>query len=92
AFLKRNDDTPLAAMLRAAWLDQLAAQRRWKEYLAFYREDADIDRRCHHLQALIETGRAEQAFARMAPVWLHGKSRPKSCDPAIEAWSAAGHR
>lgn len=92
AFLSRNDDTPLAARLRATWLDQLAAQRRWKDYLAFYREDADIDRRCHHLQALIETGRAEQAFARMAPVWLHGKSRPKSCDPAIEAWSAAGHR
>ena len=92
AFLTRNDDTPLAARLRAAWLDHLAAQRRWNYYLAFYREDADIDRRCHHLQALIETGRAEQAFARMAPVWLHGKSRPKSCDPAIEAWSAAGHR
>jgi soluble lytic murein transglycosylase len=92
SFLTRHEDTPLAGMLRAAWLDHLAAQRRWKDYLAFYHTDSDIDRRCHHLQALLETGKAKQAFAAMAPVWLHGKSRPKSCDPAIDAWSAAGHR
>lgn len=92
AFLERHQATPLADMLRAEWLDHLAAQQRWGDYLAFYRDGSDVDRRCHHLRALIETGQQDRAFAKIGPIWLHGKSRPKSCDPALDAWIAAGQR
>ncbi len=91
-FLQRYRTTPLAARLRARWLNQLARQKRWSEYLAFYQPTDNISRRCGHLQALIVTGRAKEAFPQVADIWLYGKSRPSACDPVFKAWSKAGYR
>ena len=91
-FLETYRSTPLAWRLRARWLDQLAKQKRWSDYLAFYEPSKSIDRRCDHLHALIATGKAEQAFPQVAEIWLYGKSRPSACDPVFDAWSKAGHR
>ena len=91
AFLKTHQDTPLASRLRAQWLNQLARQQRWSEYLAFYRPSRSIERQCHRLNALIKTGKTDQALSEVADIWLHGKSRPRACDPVFAVWSAAGH-
>jgi soluble lytic murein transglycosylase len=89
-FLETHQDTPLANRLRAQWLNQLAIQQRWSEYLAFYRPTRNIERKCHRLNALIETGKADQALPEVADIWLYGKSRPRACDPVFAAWTAAG--
>ncbi len=91
-FLETYRSTPLAWRLRARWLDQLAKQKRWSDYLAFYEPSKSIDRRCDHLRALIATGKADQAFPQVAEIWLHGKSRPSACDPVFNAWGKAGYR
>ena len=57
-FLTRYGTTPLAPRLRANWLNQLARQRRWSDYLRFYQPTKNIGRRCHYLHALIATGKA----------------------------------
>ncbi len=89
-FLEKNEDTPLAALLRARWLNILAKRQDWKSYLRFYIPQSNISRQCHYLRALIHTGRKEQAFSQVEPIWLHGKSRPKACDPVFQAWRKAG--
>jgi len=89
-FLRTYADTPLAPLLRSRWLSVLAGRKDWKNYLRFYREQKSVERQCHYLQALIKTGKKEMAFSRVEPLWLHGKSRPKACDPVFKAWRKAG--
>ncbi len=89
-FLQTYADTPLAPLLRSRWLSVLAKRKDWKNYLRFYKEQKSVERQCHYLQALIQTGKKEKAFAKVEPLWLYGKSRPKACDPVFEAWQNAG--
>ena len=91
-FLTTYAATPLDQRLRANWLNLLAKQRRWRDYLDFYVPSTNISRRCHHLQALIETGRSDEALPLVEEIWLYGKSRPSACDPVFKAWTAAGYR
>ncbi len=91
-FLKRHAGTPVADLLRRDWLDLLARKQRWWLYLADYVPQRSVRRQCHHLRALIETGRADEAWPKVEKLWLHGRSRPKVCDPVFAAWEAAGKR
>jgi soluble lytic murein transglycosylase len=91
AFLEKHRDTPLAGRLRAQWLNRLAGQQRWSEYLAFYHPSGSIDQQCHRLNALIKTGKADQALPKVGDIWLYGRSRPRACDPVFAAWTAAGY-
>ncbi|WP_456379796.1 transglycosylase SLT domain-containing protein [Thiolapillus sp.] len=89
-FLEQHGNTPLAALLRARWLNVLARRQDWNGYLQFYTPQSNISRQCHYLQALIRTDQKEQAFSQVEPIWLYGKSRPKACDPVFKAWRKAG--
>ena len=89
-FLEDYAETPLAELLRTAWLDELARQRRWGEYLAFYRTTDNTRLRCHQLYALLQAGQAQTVWPQVEAVWLHGHSRPRACDPLLKAWRAAG--
>jgi soluble lytic murein transglycosylase len=90
-FLHDHADTPLAGRIRRAWLARLADRGRWAAYAEFYAPDDSTERLCHYLRALLHLGRAEQSFARTEAVWLSGESRPKACDPLLDAWREAGH-
>lgn len=91
-FLDRHEDTPLEWLLRRDWLNQLAAKGRWKTFLAFHQPSTNVTRTCNYLNALIKTGRADEAMPQVEAVWLHGKSQPRACDPVFAAWTKAGHR
>jgi soluble lytic murein transglycosylase len=91
-FLQQHAGTPVADLLRRDWLDLLARKRRWQLYLADYVPQRSIQRQCHHLRALIETGQAREAWPRVEKIWLHGRSRPRACDPVFAAWERAGKR
>jgi soluble lytic murein transglycosylase len=92
AFLKKHKGTPLAWKLRIRWLDQLAAQERWVEYLTFYDHGKNVSRQCHYLHALIATGQERAALGQVDRLWLHGKSQPRACDPVFKVWVEAGGR
>ena len=91
-FLQTYHDTPLAWRLRRDWLDHLAGKRRWKEYIIYYEPSNSVARQCQYLNALIATGRKQQAIAQVEAIWLHGKSQPRACDPVFKVWTQAGHR
>jgi soluble lytic murein transglycosylase len=90
-FLRDHGDTPLADRLRRAWLQKLADQDRWSAYADVYVPDDSPERRCHYLNALIQTGRVDVAFSQTEGIWLSGQSRPAACDPLFDAWRDAGH-
>jgi soluble lytic murein transglycosylase len=90
SFLESAHDTPLASRLRPVHLARLARGGRWSDYARLYRPDASSERQCWFLRALIETGRAEEAWGQVEPLWLSGHSQPDACDPVFAAWRDAG--
>ena len=91
-FLGENGDTVVGDRLLARWLNHLAKQKRWAAFLDFYQESRNVGLRCHYLHALIETGRRQEALGQVDAIWLHGKSRPRACDPVFAAWTESGQR
>jgi soluble lytic murein transglycosylase len=73
-FLDDYADMPLAGHLRLRWLNLLAKNERWQDYVAFYQPQKSIDRQCHYLNALIQSGKKSEAFKHVEHLWLYGKS------------------
>ncbi|GAB6041811.1 transglycosylase SLT domain-containing protein [Endothiovibrio diazotrophicus] len=90
AFLEAHDGEAVAILLRRHWLDHLAKSKRWKAYLAFYRPDYSATRHCHYLEARLRSGKTDGLWQEVEETWLVGKSQPNACDPAFDAWRAAG--
>ncbi|MCA1851566.1 MAG: hypothetical protein LC647_03985, partial [Beggiatoa sp.] len=85
AFLEAYPDSILAARLRSAWLERLAKEERWGEFLTFYRPQEDLGMRCYELYARIVTGRLAGVAEEARTLWLTGAAQPQSCEPAF-AW------
>lgn len=89
-FLQRYQGSPITEQFRRAYLNILGEQGRWEEFLEFYHPSDNAHRNCLQLQALIQTGKKEIALNSVEPLWLNGRSMPKSCDPVFDAWRKAG--
>ncbi|MEA3275727.1 MAG: transglycosylase SLT domain-containing protein [Pseudomonadota bacterium] len=89
-FLEDYRDTPLARRLRRAWLERLAKQQRWQDYVRFYEPDSSTERLCNYLHGLILTGNRDEALGQVEPLWLTGRSQPDACDPVFDAWEQDG--
>ena len=90
SFLKEQDNTFYAERLRANWLDRLAKQQRWSEYLQYYRAPQSAERQCYRLQALLATGQKQLAYELTPAMWLVPHSQDKACDPVFARWKQAG--
>ncbi len=90
AALSVLEETPLQSQLRDRWLALLADEGLWHSYLSFSQPGGSIERQCNRLQALIETGKRQQAFNSVPKLWLSGTSRPAACDPVFDRWIDAG--
>lgn len=91
AFTARYGAYPFAKQLRDRWLLKLPGQGRWTDYLENYEPSSSATRRCYYLRSIYRSGERAQALEQVAPLWLHGKSQPKACDPLFEAWIDAGY-
>ncbi|MGQ0592306.1 MAG: transglycosylase SLT domain-containing protein [Gammaproteobacteria bacterium] len=85
AFVEAYPDSILAARLRRAWLERLAKEGRWPEFLTFYRPQEEVGMRCYEVYARIVTGRESGVAEEARTLWLTGTSQPESCEPAF-AW------
>ena len=86
-------NSPLPARLRKAWMKNLGKRGRWQQFLDNYQETTNVELRCYQLRAryrLGDKGDKAAALDAVAPLWIVGKSQPKSCDPLFETWVAAG--
>ncbi len=85
-FLSRYGQTRQAVLLRQRWLERLAEQEDWGEFVQYYRETDNINLQCLHSLALASLGRREEAFAGAERVWVTGNSLPASCDRLFDLW------
>lgn len=89
-FLDEQEGTFYADRLRQTWLDRLARQQRWADYLDFYRSPQSDQRACYQLQALLATGQKQEAYKLTADMWLVPHSQNKACDPVFASWNQQG--
>lgn len=87
AFLEGNKESRYAGLLRAKWLDYLAGQERWQEFLRYYEADANTARECWFYWALYQTGSTQRAMDAAKRLWTVGNDQPKACDPLLSAFA-----
>jgi soluble lytic murein transglycosylase len=92
AFLRLYPDSVVARQLSDRWLDMLARNARWSDYLKYYQADsAGPVQRCWHAQALYATGDGALALAETAKLWPD-TSAPDACAAPFERWLASPQR
>ena len=90
SFISEYQSSPLSGQLRQSWLNYLAAGNQWRRLVRDYRAPASEAVQCAYGRALLETGETGKAWIEAEKLWLHGRSRPKGCDPLFDAWRAHG--
>lgn len=91
AVLEALGPQPAANRLRTAWLRRAAAENRWQDLLAHYREPADTALQCAALQARAATGSIDTAWTEAATaLWLSADSQPAACDPIFATLAQRG--
>ena len=89
-FIKKNEGTFYANRLHSRWLKRLAHDKKWPLFLSHYKDSPSASRQCLRLQALIATGKGQQALAEILPLWLVSRSQDKACDPVFKYWHEQG--
>lgn len=89
-FITRYRGTVAGERVRRIWLQRLAREQRWSEYLDAYLDTGSTTHLCWHRLALLALDRQHEAFAGLAKLYLTGRSLPSACDPLFMAWSQAG--
>lgn len=89
-FLTRYSDTPLSEKLRAQWLKKVSKRGDNKAFIRFYRETDDTELDCQYRVALLREGKAKDAIANFAELWITGFTLPDACDPLISHWREMG--
>jgi len=79
--LQQYDDLAFAPRLRSHWLETLAAQKKWAEFVSLFSPTINSTQlRCYHALALHQLGHKEEAIKQGIALWQAGKSQPKQCD------------
>ena len=91
AFLEASAGTPLANRFLGKYLSSAGQDRRWEDLLAVKAEEPNsVELKCYYYRAQLARGSRDIALEGAERLWVHGESRPKSCDPLFDAWMAAG--
>ncbi|MDN5870049.1 MAG: transglycosylase SLT domain-containing protein [Nitrococcus sp.] len=90
SYLNRYSELPVTALLRAAWLRELARRQDWPTFLAVYQGSRDADLRCALVQAKLAMGDKEQAIREAKRLWSVGYRQPQNCNPAFDLLERAG--
>ncbi|MDO6687665.1 MULTISPECIES: transglycosylase SLT domain-containing protein [unclassified Agarivorans] len=91
-FMQDNPQSYLRHAIQRRFMVELARRKEWQSYLDFYPKlPNSTDLQCYHYYANLKVGDAEYAWQGAESLWLHGRSRPKSCDPLFDSWQKAGN-
>lgn len=91
-FLIQQDGTVAGDQLRSQWLDALANNERWTQFLYYYRAaTASKFQQCKFIDALYRSGQQENALLETDKIWLT-TDMPDACDAAFSRWLVSTHR
>lgn len=79
-YLYKYGDTPVGNKLRKKYLQKLARDKNWVDFISFYKDDDSEKLNCLYRKSLYKTGRIEEALDAPESIWLSSKSLPTACD------------
>lgn len=88
AFLSKHSGSWIAERLLINWLILLDERENYSGYIRYYNtsRNPSTTATCRYTEALLRTGRSEEAFSLAPKLWLYGKSRPSRCDYLFGQW------
>lgn len=90
-FIDLSQDTPLPNRFLGVYLLRAGKDRRWADFLQVMpNEPNNVELKCYYFRAKLSEGDTLAAWEGAQRLWVHGKSRPKECDPLFSAWLKAG--
>ncbi len=90
-FLASYKETRYAGLLRSKWLDYLARNERWNDFIANQsgagaaQATDNTALQCQYNLAIYKTGNQQSALNEAKRLWLTGDSLPEECDPLLSA-------
>ena len=81
AYLTSYKDTRYGEILRSKWLNHLAKNERWYDFIQYYQTSENTARECQYALAIYKTGDKQQAFNAAKRLWVTEDSQPEECDP-----------
>jgi len=92
AFLTRYEGAVVADQLRTQWLQMLATNERWSDYLNYFRSaDASKIQQCWYLEALYRTNQNDMALQETNKLWLT-LDLPDECAAPLQRWLDSNQR
>ena len=90
-FIVGHKDSHLSRRLHNAWLRSLFKRRQYTKLINSYQEYGDVSLQCLYVRSHIRLKRSTQELEPLIhSIWLHGKSRPKICDPLFKWFQSNG--
>lgn len=90
-FIQTYHEFPFSNRIKPPYLDELARQSRWQDYLTFApNEPITQQYRCLYYWAHYQQGHKSIAFHGAQKLWLSGQSVAAQCDPLFEQWEQQG--
>jgi len=83
SFLAAYKETRYAGLLRSKWLDYLAKNERWNDFIRDYEVTENTALECQYNLAIYNTGNQQQALNAAKRLWVAGDSLPQECDPLL---------
>lgn len=81
-FIAAHEGSHLSRRLRRAWLPALFKRRQYAQLIAAYKPHENPSLDCLYVRAHIRLKKPTEPLQHaIHAIWLHGKSRPKICDP-----------
>lgn len=85
AFLAAYKESRYARILRSKWLDHLARNEQWHDFIRHYEATESTALECQYNLAIYNTGDQHQALIEAKRLWVTPDSLPEECDPL---WTA----
>ncbi|WP_394753095.1 transglycosylase SLT domain-containing protein [Crenothrix sp.] len=89
-FLTTYKESYYADLLRPKWLNRLAEQQRWPEFIEYYQANSDKNLNCQFQWANYQTGQQQLALDAAQVLWATAEPQPESCAPLFDALTASG--
>ncbi len=75
-----NSVIPVPPRFLQWWLNRLYREKNWKLIAKYYSKPNSTSTRCRYAEALVRTGKTENAITEIEKLWLVGKSQHADCD------------
>ena len=90
-FITRHYTSHLGRRLQNAWLRSLFRRHHYRKVIEAYQPSENVSLQCLYVRSHI---RLKHSVDELQPlirsIWLHGKSRPKICDPLLKWFQKNG--